>query len=75
MNKIRLKKIQNVILNINKVKEDIDMILNDEQDVFDNMPENLQCSYNGERSEDAITTLEESISLIDEIESLLNSIV
>lgn len=75
MNKTRLKEIQNVILEINKVEDNIDIILNDEQDVFDNMPENLQCSYNGERSEDAITTLEESISLIDEIKALLNSII
>ena len=75
MNKTRLKEIQNVILEINKVEDNIDIILNDEQDVFDNMPENLQYSYNGERSEDAITTLEESISLIDEIKALLNSII
>lgn len=49
-------------------------ILNEEQDTFDNMPENLQGSYRGMCSEDAIDSMEEASDKLDEVLELLREI-
>lgn len=49
-------------------------ILNEEQDAFDNMPENLQGSYRGMCSEDAIDSMEEASDKLDEVLELLREI-
>lgn len=46
----------------------------DEQIAFDNMPENLQLSSNGERSEEAIDILDNAVEKLDEVVELLNTI-
>lgn len=71
MNKQRRKDIDRLKNLINTLKDDLENILNDEQDYFDNMPENLQGSLRGEESEDAISNMEDAIeNLSDAIESL-----
>ena len=71
MNKQRRKDIDRLKNLINTLKDDPENILNDEQDYFDNMPENLQGSLRGEESEDAISNMEDAIeNLSDAIESL-----
>lgn len=83
MNKSRRKKIASVISaleniagydSINSIRNEIENILWEEEDAYDNMPENLQYSMRGEASseaidslQDAVDTLEEAISIIDEI--------
>lgn len=73
MNKKRREKIKNIIYTTNvstvdfkSLKVSIENILDEEQDNFDNMPENLQYSINGQRSEDAINCLEDAIEEIDD---------
>ena len=73
MNKKRREKIKNIISTINVstvdfnlLKVTIENILDEEQDSFDNMPENLQYSINGQRSEDSISFLEDAIEEIDD---------
>ena len=71
MNNNRLKKILSIITSMNSIEEELIDILNEEQEYFDNMPENLQYSSRGERAENAIDNLEESIeSLYSSIEYL-----
>ena len=48
--------------------------MTDEQIAFDNMPENLQLSSNGERSEEAIDILDNAVEKLDEVVELLNTI-
>ena len=83
MNKSRRKKIASVISaleniagydSINSIRNEIENILWEEEDAYDNMPENLQYSMRGEASseaidslQDAVDALEEAISIIDEI--------
>lgn len=74
MNKQRRKSIMDVIKNIESIKSDLESILFDEQDYFDNMPENLQGSIRGEQSEEAIDTLDEAISSLDEAINSLQEI-
>lgn len=61
MNKSRLKNISDIIGSMNEIEDKLECILNDENDSYDNMLEGLQCSEQGERSENAINNLEEAI--------------
>ena len=71
MNKTRRQEISNVVTRIGMVKDTLQDILNDEQDYFDNMPENLQGSTRGMDSEEAIDVMEQVIEALEEaIENL-----
>lgn len=74
MNKQRLGEIKKIIDNVNECKDDLDDVMIDEQIAFDNMPENLQLSSNGERSEEAIDILDNAVEKLDEVVELLNTI-
>lgn len=76
MNKVRRAKISAVINIINdKVTSELEDILNDEQEAFDNMPEGLQCSERGEQSEEAIGILEDVLSSLEEIVENLEEVI
>lgn len=60
MNKQRRAKIERAL----DILKDV---LDEEQDVFDNMPENLQGSDRGIESEEAIDTLDEVIGELEEL--------
>lgn len=71
LNSARRKKINSVVNDLKNMRDIIDGILNEEQEVFDNTPENIQDSYKGERMQDAISQLEDSVENIEyAIESL-----
>lgn len=74
MNKQRLGEIKKIIDNVNECKDDLDDVMADEQIAFDNMPENLQLSSNGERSEEAIDILDNAVEKLNEVVELLNTI-
>ena len=65
MNKERRRSINNIKANIARLKKEItdlsselSIVLDQEQDAFDNMPEGLQSSMRGMDSEDAIDLME-----------------
>lgn len=64
MNKQRKQKIRKEIENC---KENLQKILDEEQEYFDNIPENLQGSMRGSDSEDAIDTMENCIEDLENI--------
>ena len=66
MNKARIKQLINWKKKAEELKEELESILYDEQDYFDNMPENLQGSMKGMDSEEAINQLEDAISTLEE---------
>lgn len=66
MNKARIKQLINWKKKAEELKEELESILYDEQDYFDNMPENLQGSMKGIDSEEAINQLEDAISSLEE---------
>ena len=74
MNKQRKQKIRDVRKEIENCKENLQKILDEEQDYFDNMPENLQGSVRGSDSEDAIDTIENCIEDLENIISKLTEI-
>jgi flagellar biosynthesis chaperone FliJ len=65
MNKERRMKISNVIKEIGQIKDKLQEVLNEEETVFDNMPENLQCSMRGEESEESIDYMNDAIDALD----------
>lgn len=74
MNKKRLSRIKCVISKIDEINDEIEDILSDEEDAFDNMPEGLQYSLNGERSEAAIDALSESTELVTDAKDTLENV-
>ena len=71
MNKERRKRIADAIY---KIEELVQSILDDEQEAYDNMPENLQTSENGIISEEAQENLDSAIEALEEAISYLEEI-
>lgn len=71
MNKQRRQKIREVRKEIENCKDNLQKILDEEQECFDNMPENLQGSMRGSDSEDAIDTME---SCIEDLENIISEL-
>ncbi len=81
MNKLRRKKIKSVIIalknitkydSINLIKNEIENILWEEEDAYDNMPENLQYSMRGEASSEAIDSLQDAVDALDEVIGIID---
>lgn len=66
MNKQRRECIGKLIEKANELKYEIEEVLNEEQECFDNMPENLQYGERGENMQEAINNLEEAQSSIED---------
>ena len=71
MNQARRKKIEAVKMQLEALSDDIDNILSDEQDYYDNIPENLQGSERASIAEDAISALENAVDSLSEAISSL----
>lgn len=83
MNKSRRKRIASVIRTLESIidydliesaKDELEDILYEEEDAYDNMPENLQYSMRGEESSEAIDNLQEAVDKLDEAIDILNDI-
>ena len=57
------------------LKDELESILWDEQNSYDNIPENLQNSQRAEDSEEAISQIEEAVENIEEAINLVDEIV
>lgn len=68
MNNARRKEIRSAIARIERL---VESILDDETDAFENMPEGLQCSWNGMNSEEAQDNLQGAIDALEEAISYL----
>lgn len=66
MNKVRRELLRDAQERLESVKDFIEAILEDEQEAYDNMPENLQYSERGEKAEECISALEDAISNLEE---------
>jgi len=74
MNKARRKQIAQLLEQLENLKADLDSILEQEQDAFDNLPESLQEGERGQASQTAIESLETAQSAFEEIVDALNDI-
>ena len=71
MNNKRRKQIGLAIGKIEEASNILQEVLDEEEEAFDNMPENLQGSIRGEESQEAIDLLGSSI---DSMEELINEL-
>ena len=71
MNKARRKRIEDAQAKLEELKQEIDAILSEEQEAFDNMPESLQDGDRGEAMQEAIDALESAVSSCEEIDEYL----
>ena len=71
MNKTRRKALEKVQDKLLEAQADLQWIREEEEDAFDNLPESIQDSEKGESMQEAISTMEEIDSSIqDAIDSL-----
>ena len=76
MNNERRKALRRWNKRAEELKSDLENILWDEQNYYDNIPENLQFSERAEASEEAINQMEDAIDdLGDVIEAIDNIII
>lgn len=75
MNKARRANIKETVNLIGRAKWMLESILDEEQEYYDNIPENLQTSQRAEDSEDAISNLEDAISNLEEAIGNLEEVV
>ncbi|MEM1046506.1 MAG: hypothetical protein AAGL24_10155 [Pseudomonadota bacterium] len=73
MNKARRKAIDAIVARIDELKADVEIIRDEEQDYFDNMPEGIQDGEKGEVAQSAIDSLDDAVNTIDDIVESLNS--
>ena len=71
MNKERRNKIAKIIKELESAADKLRTVLSEEETVFENMPENLQCSMRGEESEECIDYMNEAI---DSLESAIEQL-
>jgi len=71
MNKSRRKQIEELCSEMTNQLEGLWILLDEEQEYYDNMPESLQDSERGEQSQEYIDTME---SALDDIESALGTL-
>lgn len=74
MNKQRKTEIRNISIKLQGLNNELQKVLDDEQDYFDNIPENLQTSTRADDSEEAIDQLVEAVENINDIIETLNTI-
>ncbi len=68
-------RIRLVLAETQLLKDDVTALLEEEQEYFDNIPENLQNSERYENSEEAISCIEDVIVSLDEAETSLEEAV
>ena len=74
MNKNRRDKLKTIILALDEMIAKLNVIYNEEQFAFDNIPENLQESLRAEAMEEGLETLEEVIDDLDDIRGKLEDL-
>ena len=75
MNNQRRKDLNAIFCQLQNLQGDLENLLQEEQDYYDNMPENLQGGEKGEASESAINNMEEAISNVEEAISNIEAAV
>lgn len=74
MNKTRAKKIAKISDKIEALRCQLEEILGDEQDYFDNLSEKQQEGEKGEESENAISYLGDAMSNLEDARDILGNI-
>ena len=75
MNKERRKRLQEVIDQLENLKEEVSSICEEEQEAYDNMPESLQDADRGSQIYENISNLEDRESDFDDLINNLQEVI
>lgn len=75
MNNSRRKELKEAQAKIVEAMEIIDLVKEEEQDAFDNLPENFQYGEKGENMEAHIDELDELFSELEDLDSRLDTVI
>ena len=75
MNKARRKAIEEIVDQLGELKEQVELLSEEEQEAYDNLPESIQYSERGEAIGENATDLEDAASSIDDVMSTLQGII
>lgn len=73
MNAKRRKQIQDVWDKLDDLKSELESIMEEEQEAYDNLPESIQSTERGERMQEAADNLQNAIDAFDDVTSYLES--
>lgn len=71
MNNLRRKHLSRISDKLTELQEEVQVMLDLEQEAYDNLPESLQSSDRGEQMEDTISALEEAITSFQDLTGYL----
>ena len=74
MNANRRKEIAKIVTELEELKSRLETVLEEEQEYYDNVPENLQNSERYQESEEYISYMEDAVSEFDSIIDALSNI-
>lgn len=74
MNKERRKKIEVIKDSFLDLQEDLQAVLDEEQEAYDNLPESLQESEKGERMSSSIENIDSAMSSLGEVIEFLDEL-
>lgn len=72
MNKVRRDTIAKLQARISELKDEVEMVRDEEQEYYDNMPENMQQGDKGQNAESAVSALDEAMENLDSAMSSLD---
>ena len=75
MNKTRRTAIKKVFEQLEELMATVEVIRDEEQDAFDNLPESFQSSERGETMEENIDALDSAYNSIEEAKDLLEELL
>lgn len=67
--KLTLSKIETLTAYIEEIKEDLQGVLDEEEEAYENLPESIQGSERGEQMQEYIEALEGAIDSLDEFDA------
>jgi len=75
MNNQRRKRLEKISARIDEIKEEISLLLDEEQEAYDNMPESLQDGEKGEKAQAAIDALDSVDGALDDAIDYINEAI
>lgn len=74
MNKARRKRISKILEQLEGLSVEIEEVMNEEQEAYDNLPESIQYSERGENMEGYISSLDDAMNYVSDAISSLEEI-
>ena len=75
MNNLRRKELRRIIESFENEKQKLDIVINNEQDSFDNLTDSLQQTMRGQQMEEYIDKMNEAIVCIEDAIELIEEVI